>query len=177
MNGPRSEQPTGGEAPDPDDADVPDFAGELEHSRTRGTDAAADPGVHERASPMAVVILASIALVIGAAALWAALTRGPKSVAPPTPTLSPTEVAAVDAPQLFAQNCAGCHGAGGAGASTFPAAPVLAGRGLPAQSIARVVHDGAPGMAAFAGRLTSEEIAALAVYVAALAPPPSSPSG
>lgn len=165
---------SGDEAEDPVDAAVPDLAGELEHGRTRGPDAAA-PDDHERVSPKAVAILVVVVLVIGAALLWAVFARGPKSAPSAATTLSPTAVAAADAPALFAQNCATCHGPAGAGsaAATTSAggAPVLAGRGLPAQAVARIVNDGAPGMPAFGARLTDAEIAAVAVYVASLPPP------
>lgn len=169
---PAEEASDGLEPVDPGDADVPDLAGELEHDKMEpGGEPEAGGGL-EKVSPKAVAILVLIVLAVGAALLWAVLARGPKAVAPPPATVSPAAVAAADAPALFAQNCAGCHGVGGTGPAASGAAPVIAGKGLTAQSVARVVHDGARGMPAFDTRLTDAEIAAVAVYVASLPPPP-----
>lgn len=71
----------------------------------------------------------------------------------------------VDAAQLFAQNCAACHGAEGVGGS----APALGRLGDDDEErIEQMIRRGGGGMPAFEGQLTDEQIEALTEYVADL---------
>jgi len=78
-----------------------------------------------------------------------------------TPASTPTQ-AADDPATLFADNCAGCHGADGGGGS----GPDLRGEDN-VDGIAEQVREGGGGMPAFSGELTDAQIQAIAEYVAA----------
>ncbi len=87
---------------------------------------------------------------------------------------------AADAPALFAQHCASCHGADGDGDGTAPldrrARSFREGGfsfGNTSLAIGRVLEFGIPGtpMPSFSGALSAEERAALAEFVRSLGPP------
>ena len=78
-----------------------------------------------------------------------------------TPASTPTQ-AADDPAALFADNCAGCHGADGSGGN----GPDLRGEDN-VDGIAEQVREGGGGMPAFSGELTDAQIQALAEYVVA----------
>jgi high-affinity iron transporter len=94
-----------------------------------------------------------------------------------------TPAAAVDGRGLFAERCAGCHGATGGGdgpaAAAFDPPPRnfrddAFWRGRTAADIRRVVREGKPGtlMPPFAGTLSDAEIDAVVGYVESLRPAP-----
>lgn len=159
------------EPDDPGNAAVPDLAGELDHrSRTASGDDEHDSHP-EHVGARSLVVLGVIVVLVGGAALWAVLARGPGSrPATTAPATAQGQVAESDPATLFAQNCATCHGPQGAGLAGG-GAPALAGRGLTAQSVAERMIEGAAGMPSFRGRLTDVELATLAAYVAALGRP------
>jgi mono/diheme cytochrome c family protein len=88
-----------------------------------------------------------------------------------TPAETPTEAAtpnastpaegAVDAAAIYADNCAGCHGADGGGGS----APSIVGEDN-VDRIREQVLEGGGGMPGFSGTLTAPQIDALAQFVA-----------
>lgn len=82
--------------------------------------------------------------------------------------------AAADAPALYAERCASCHGADRLGAMGPALLPENLGR-MKADQVARVIAEGRPAtqMPAFAAELSAEEIAALAAH--ALTPLPDLP--
>lgn len=76
-----------------------------------------------------------------------------------TPASTPTQTAD-DPATLFADNCAGCHGADGSGGN----GPDLRGEDN-VDGIAQQVREGGSGMPSFSGELTDAQIQALAEYV------------
>jgi cbb3-type cytochrome c oxidase subunit III len=66
--------------------------------------------------------------------------------------------------QLFARNCARCHGAAGQGRN----GPKLAGKSLDQQAIEQKVTDGGSKMPSFKKQLSSAQIKAVAAYVQSL---------
>jgi len=67
--------------------------------------------------------------------------------------------------QVFARNCARCHGASGQGKN----GPKLAGKSLGQDAIEQTVSDGRPPkMPAFGKQLSASEIKAVAAYVRSL---------
>jgi mono/diheme cytochrome c family protein len=74
---------------------------------------------------------------------------------------------------VFASNCAACHGPAGEGGI----GPTLAGRSLSSGVVSSVVGSGRGLMPSFASTLSSEEVAAVAVYVSGLGTGSSSGSG
>jgi len=71
----------------------------------------------------------------------------------------------VDAAQVFAQNCATCHGGNGEGLSGPDLRPLTDNN---IDDIEQQIRNGGGGMPAFGGTLTDEQIQALAEYVAGL---------
>ena len=84
----------------------------------------------------------------------------------------PAVAADEDAPSLFAERCAVCHGAGRLGAMGPALLPEALGRMRP-EAVAAVIRDGRPAtrMPAFGAELAPEAIAALARYVLSPAGP------
>jgi cytochrome c6 len=77
---------------------------------------------------------------------------------------------AVDAAALFASRCASCHGKDGKGTSTgkkMGAKDLSLEMKEPVKEIAEDIANGTGKMPAFKGKLTQEEIDALAKYVKA----------
>jgi cytochrome c6 len=74
---------------------------------------------------------------------------------------------AEDAPALFAQKCAVCHGKDGKGspAGLKLGAKDLSATKLSAEEMEKVIAGGRGKMAAYQGKLTGEQIAALARFV------------
>lgn len=70
---------------------------------------------------------------------------------------------AQDGQQLYQQNCAGCHGNEGGGGT----GPALAGNGAlrDAERTVDQIVNGGDGMPAYGGRLSNEQIAAVASYI------------
>jgi mono/diheme cytochrome c family protein len=79
------------------------------------------------------------------------------SLAPPSPPVA-------DAETLFAQQCAGCHGAQGEGG----AGPSLQSSTAPVDDLLAAIRDGRGSMPAYGATLTGEELDALATFSAAL---------
>ncbi len=92
-------------------------------------------------------------------------TQPPSTQVAPTATVAPAAGESVDADELFAANCAGCHGAEGKGGF----GPDLRGQYTYGKSSAAVkasITNGRGGkMPAFADRLSAEQIDTLATYV------------
>jgi cytochrome c551 len=100
-------------------------------------------------------VLAAGAVACGGSSTDASTTAPAPAETQVIPTGTASEVAA-----LFADNCAGCHAAGGGGGS----GPDIRGE----DSLERVkaqIENGGDGMPAFSGRLTPGQIDALAQYV------------
>ncbi len=74
---------------------------------------------------------------------------------------------------VFAANCAACHGSSGQGG----VGPALAGRSLSASAVTSIVGSGRGAMPSFSGRLTSEQVQAVAAYVSGLGGAPSAAAG
>jgi len=166
--------------PDPPgepDADIPDWdgdVGELVDAPGRVDvvrDTPDDGG--GRLGAGSVVVLVLIGLVIGGFVTWALVARGPKpdpserlaEASRPVPKGPPPSELAEGA-ALYDANCAQCHGANGDGSS----APSLRTRGLGPGSIGDeilvgFVQNGGGQMAGFAGRLTTEQTAAIVDYL------------
>jgi quinohemoprotein ethanol dehydrogenase len=83
--------------------------------------------------------------------------------AKPTPTPAPAPAAA-DGKQLFAENCATCHGALGKGGNGGPDLTAIP-RAKNEAHVIKQVTNGGGGMPAFKGQLTDAEIRAVAKYV------------
>jgi quinohemoprotein ethanol dehydrogenase len=79
----------------------------------------------------------------------------------PTPASAP---AAADGKQLFAENCATCHGALGKGGNGGPDLTAIP-RAKNEAHVIKQVTNGGGGMPAFKGQLTDAEIRAVAKYV------------
>jgi cytochrome c551 len=109
-------------------------------------------------------VVLSTALVACGGSSSADTTTPPATSAPPQATDSATATpdgAGSDAAQVFAATCAGCHGADGGGGS----APSITGEDNQ-ERIREQIRNGGDGMPAFSDTLTSEQIDALAQYVA-----------
>lgn len=78
-------------------------------------------------------------------------------------------VTQIDAPQLFRQNCAGCHAADATGirnAAQPHGVPIIADSLAPRNVLAmRIAYGSGTGMPAWEGRLSREEIWALADFL------------
>ncbi|GAB4248074.1 MAG: hypothetical protein Kow00129_08750 [Thermoleophilia bacterium] len=72
------------------------------------------------------------------------------------------EAGEVNGADVFATNCASCHGAEGEGGNS----PALTGLGLSPEDIEAQVRQGGGGMPAFEGILSDAEIEAVVGYVA-----------
>ncbi|MEZ5098780.1 MAG: PQQ-binding-like beta-propeller repeat protein [Thermoleophilia bacterium] len=81
-----------------------------------------------------------------------------------------------DGESLFVANCAGCHTLAAAGTSGS-VGPNLDQSSLDEDAMREQIANGGGGMPAFAGRLTDEEIAAIAAYVAGARNPDAGDSG
>jgi mono/diheme cytochrome c family protein len=115
---------------------------------------------------MLAVVLAAVVVACGGTA---ATGDAPSTAPAATPSDTPTTSAETGAPAgsgsgevaaLFADDCAGCHGAGGGGGT----GPDLRGE----DDLGRVksqIESGGDQMPAFSGRLTAGQIDALAQYV------------
>ena len=109
-----------------------------------------------------VVDVVQVLVLVGAALFVLALFTNDGSAPPPA---AATAEGGVDGAAVFADNCAGCHGADGGGG----VGPALAGgavvESLPdeADQVA-VIAGGRGGMPAFGGRLSDEEIQAVTAY-------------
>ena len=121
-----------------------------------------------RSGAAALVLALVLALGVATAACTEDTTDEP--VSPETtaasPAPQPTEGGddgdddGVDAESLFAENCAGCHGAEGEGGGIGPGMAGVDDRDAAEQQI----RQGGGGMPAFEGQLSDEEIEALADY-------------
>lgn len=76
----------------------------------------------------------------------------------------PTDPEGVDGSALYTKYCASCHGAHGAGG---PGGPV-AGTTLSRAELISITNDGAGSMPSYSGRMTAEEIAAVADFILGL---------
>ncbi len=71
--------------------------------------------------------------------------------------------AAVDGAAVYAAKCKACHGADGKGKTP------LAGTKLSAADVEKITNDGkAPKMPSYKGKLTAEEVKAVAEYIKSL---------
>jgi mono/diheme cytochrome c family protein len=120
-----------------------------------------------RSGAAALVVALVLALGVAAAACTEDTTDEP--VSPETTAASPApqptegdggDDDGVDAESLFAENCAGCHGAEGEGGGIGPGMAGVDDRDAAEQQI----RQGGGGMPAFEGQLSDEEIEALADY-------------
>gem|GEM_PF-3338991 len=89
------------------------------------------------------------------------------TAAPTTTTAAPTTTTTIapahDGGQLFASNCAGCHGSSGEG-GRGPSLQGVGGRRSNGE-VATIVTNGSGGMPSFSGRLSSAEIDAVVAFV------------
>ncbi len=111
-----------------------------------------------------------------------AFPAGPQQAAP---QLMADHASGAETPagsKVFAENCAGCHGAAGKGSGmmktpdfTNPAVQAA----LPEGSTIKTIRDGKPGtaMPAWQGKLSEAEINAVATFVKSLGQPASKPAG
>jgi cytochrome c551 len=107
--------------------------------------------------PVVVIVLALAAVLAGCGG-----DSGTTTTAAPT-TETTGEGSAIDAAALFSSNCASCHGADGAG----NVGPDLRGAADSA-TVAQQIAQGGGSMPAFADKLSTDEIDALAEYVVGL---------
>jgi ubiquinol-cytochrome c reductase cytochrome c subunit len=143
--------------------------------QTRGTDRRrVAPGLRHLIA-LCLLVLAASALAVpalAAAASPAPLQTPPAGVEPPagsgtfTPAATPQPAPTSTSPpgsgeRLYAENCAGCHGARGEGF----VGPPLAAAGF-ASLVGPMVVEGGIAMPGFAGVLSDEEIAAISDHVA-----------
>lgn len=105
-------------------------------------------------------LLVSLLLVLGLAACG-----GDDDEADDQPPPAQTGDAGADGRQVFTQNCASCHTLDDAGASAT-IGPNLDDLQPSQEQTEQQVREGGGGMPAFEGRLTDEEIEAVAQYVA-----------
>jgi mono/diheme cytochrome c family protein len=84
---------------------------------------------------------------------------GPSAPPPPAPGAAGTR----DAPGIYAQYCAGCHGPDGKRGNEKMRLVNAAGK--PDVELERVIADGRGAMPSWKGRLSAAEIAAVARYV------------
>lgn len=89
-------------------------------------------------------------------------TPAPTTPVPPTPTPTPTTTAS--GKDIYDKNCAGCHGAGGVGAS----AKALNTEKSNLAEVIITTTKGKESMPAYAGKLSVTEIQAVSQYVADL---------
>ena len=106
-----------------------------------------------------------ILAVLGAAGLLAGCgggtTTSSPSTAPPTST-APSPTATIDAPAIFAANCAACHGANRQGfVGPELTAAALQSRGRTDDYIRDTITNGRNGMPTWKGKLTPAQIEAL----------------
>lgn len=164
------------------DADVPDWEGDP-GELTPGGEAQPDAGPSgapptngapaARMGAKSIVVLVVIAVLVGGFLLWVLLERGPQEApvdrlgqpSRPLPEGPPPAELAAGA-ELFAANCAQCHGPNAEGQT----GPSLRTRGLGPQSLADnilvgFVQNGGGDMAGFSGRLSVEQTSAVIDYV------------
>ena len=125
-----------------------------------------------RRHPAAKALLLVAALfVVGA--LYAAMAPTQQSAAEPS-----TSQQAKEGQELFAQNCASCHGLNGEGSSQGPTLQGVGSAAVDFQVSTGRMPLAQPGEQAPVkpGEFTDSEIAALSAYVASLGPGPSVPS-
>jgi mono/diheme cytochrome c family protein len=78
----------------------------------------------------------------------------------------------VDGSSLYAQYCAACHGADGSGGAGGP----VAGTSLTRSELISVTADGRDSMPAYSGRMSGEEIAAVADFILSFSSDTSEPT-
>jgi cytochrome c551 len=100
-----------------------------------------------------LVILGALALAVPAA--------GCGGGDEPTASDEPASGAAADGQQVFADNCASCHGEDGSGG----VGPTLQNPELTSDEVSTQVTEGGDGMPAFGGELDEAEIADVTAYV------------
>lgn len=113
-------------------------------------------------------LTATLAVVAIAVASLAACGGSSTTGTPASAATSPTATAggatsspvAVDGAEVFAQNCAGCHGGAGAGGR----GPDITGKSDTA-AVEDQVRNGGTSMPAFGETLSDEQIAAVGEYV------------
>ena len=98
---------------------------------------------------LAMVCLVLVALVV-ASCNSSSSTTTTAATSGGTTTVSQTGGGAIDAAALYSANCAGCH-------KSVPSASAAA--------VKTVVENGKESMPSFTGKLTADQIAALATYV------------
>ncbi len=142
---------------------------------TRTTRATRDEGASIRGekTPVGRSVAGGIAILLGAVVLFGVIfDNGPGFIgsgsappqgAPPDVDAGATTNTSVAGDQLYAQNCAGCHGQTGTGGF----GPALAGNEALADNLDTVeqILDGGGGMPAWRDRLSDEEVAAVATHV------------
>ncbi len=110
-------------------------------------------------------VLATFALALSVAGVWAQQSPSPpaKATAPPPPEASPNDI---DGPTLFAGVCGFCHQDGG---RTEGKGPKLAGTKRSDDFIVARIRNGKPGaMPAFGGAFSEGQIIAILAYIRAL---------
>ena len=109
-----------------------------------------------------VIMVLTVAAVLAAVAVACGGSSTDASTTAPTPAetqVVPTETAG-EVAALFADNCAGCHGADGGGGS----GPDIRGEDN-RDRVKTQIESGGDGMPAFSGQLPPGQIDALAQYV------------
>ncbi len=115
----------------------------------------------KRLSLVLILLIVVVVLVVAAACA--------RPEPPPTPTPTPTPIpSAIDANELYATNCAACHGENRQGVSGLGDAMIPEHLADDSDAeIKETILDGIPdtAMPGFQGRLSSEEIDALLQFI------------
>jgi mono/diheme cytochrome c family protein len=115
------------------------------------------------ALPLVLLVVVLVGALTGcSSSTTTTAAPGPTATTAAAATGATTGVAATgDGKQLYAANCAGCHGASGQGGSAL----AIAGAGFPEAMLESVIANGKGDMPAYQGRLQPGEITAIAQYV------------
>lgn len=130
-----------------------------------------------RRHPLATILLIAVALGVTGGA-YAAFTS-PSSASADTSTSASSHASVAQGEKLFEANCATCHGLSAQGTKN---APSLIGVGAAAVDFQvgtgrMPLEESGPQAPQKPVQFTNEEVAAMAAYVASLAPGPAIPSG
>ena len=119
-----------------------------------------------KTTKLQLTIICCLFIVLLAAGCGSSKETAPPETTP-QPTPAPGEAASANADAIYKQNCLSCHGEDLSGQIPGNTNLQTVGSRLSREEIYNRIHNGGNGMPAFNGRLSEEEINALADWLAA----------